>query len=1537
MVRRLTALILALVTAAGLTLPASAADGGKRVYIRSAEDFLEFAENCTLDTWSQGKTVVLERDISLSGPGFQPISSFGGTFDGNGHTISGLTIERSTSPVGLFSQLQTGAVVRDLNVSGYVSPTGTRELVGGIAGICGGTIENCSFSGIVQGASDVGGIAGAVTETGQVRSSTAEGNISGETRTGGIAGKNLGSISRCVNESNVNTAVSDQSTGLGDLPNVTMERVKLQSAKTVNTASDTGGIAGYSSGSIYGCDNHAAVGYQHIGYNVGGIVGRSCGYLYSCENTGDVYGRKDVGGILGQAEPYIITNISQSMLAKLQAQIETLSGQVDQAIANAEADGDALLSRLEELVDDIEAAADSLGNIQTTINVSGSISGSGSASGGTSASVTPPGVDVEGEGSYDSSTSVDVTPPELPLEPPAVPEVPTLPDVDGMSYLGPGEGLTVVPLSAVSAVPLDMNVESSGGSSGSLEASGTPAEAEVSGNASASGEAYASAHATANTNLSGVSAAMSSIAGQLSVMNREAAGSSETVKSDVNGINAQVNAITDTIFDAINEAEADSDTVSDTSAVHINAVVYGKAKNCVNAGYVYGDLNVGGVAGSMSIEYEFDPENDVTENLSARYKREYELKAILQSCGNWGQVQSRKNYVGGLCGRMDLGLIYEGGSYGTVASENGSYVGGVAGLSSANIQHCFVKCSLSGGSCIGGVVGSGVTDSVAGSNSIVAQCCTLVEITESEQFAGAIAGCDAGTFLENYFVSDGLAGIDRLSRTGQAEPITYQQLMRVADIPEEFETFTLTFAAEDAVLESYEFSYGDSFDETVYPEIPQKDGNYANWDREELSELHFDTRVSVQYTPYVTALASQVQREDGRPAFLLEGEFTDVDMLTVESEPVNGSDFTGIALDFRAALKDYLGSLGEGPAGAIPKNVTEQWSIQIPEDGLDTHTLRYHPADGNVEDLEIRVWTNGEWERVESEPVGSYRMFDVDGKEVRIAVLSTASTWWMWLTVLAAAVVLVLLVLTLIRKLRKKRRKKPVAQPGPMAGAAADEAALLARVQAAEEMLAQAQQELTALKSGQNVPLAPDVPQEPAAGSEPPEMPEPEAPSKPSAKRPRKWIALTAVLLALAAALVLFLLFGTDIRESYDVARLLRDLSERKEVDMELLVRTETPNGSFETAIKLFRTGVEDQTISGVSQEGVTLYYAGDTVYLENGSAYRAGALAPDYTKLTGHLLDIYEATDIAQERPDGKSCYRVTAEGDDAETLLKLLAPAEAAELARAGAMEVSVWVADGAIDTVEFSGSGTLSDKNETELTVSGELEVLSGSHGHEIPAAVREALHSNDIKGEVKLTSDTLELLAAVQELCERDPFGADVQLSVNCGPVVLEDTLDLYRTEVNGTFISRIQKGDTGLYFAGDTVCGEDGKRVTAGGDTVNYANLLDAAYELCQGAGAGCTREGGVSTYEVAIAGEALEQVAYAIAPEAEALDVTLEQGTLRIILEDGTVRSLGFTCEGSIRIIAVDAEATIGCEIICKEARETAIPNQVVLSLCETG
>ena len=67
--------------------------------------------------------------------------------------------------------------------------------------------------------------------------------------------------------------------------------------------------------------------------------------------------------------------------------------------------------------------------------------------------------------------------------------------------------------------------------------------------------------------------------------------------------------------------------------------------------------------------------------------------------------------------------------------------------------------------------------------------------------------------------------------------------------------FTLRFIVEDEEIKSQSFSYGESFGSDIFPEIPVKDGYYASWDTDDLTELHFDKTVTAEYERYVLTLS----------------------------------------------------------------------------------------------------------------------------------------------------------------------------------------------------------------------------------------------------------------------------------------------------------------------------------------------------------------------------------------------------------------------------------------------------------------------------------------------------------------------------------------------------------------------------------------------------------------------------------------------------------------------------------------------------------
>ena len=159
-IQKWSALLMAVTLLFTLAAPAALA-AESTVTIKTAEDLAELSRNCTLDTWSQGKTVILENDLDLHSIDFTPIPTFSGTFQGNGHTISGLTLTGSGNVRGLFRYIQNGATVQDLTVMGTIHPNGHQDELGLLAGSNAGRILNCIASGTVMGDNRIGGLVGA--------------------------------------------------------------------------------------------------------------------------------------------------------------------------------------------------------------------------------------------------------------------------------------------------------------------------------------------------------------------------------------------------------------------------------------------------------------------------------------------------------------------------------------------------------------------------------------------------------------------------------------------------------------------------------------------------------------------------------------------------------------------------------------------------------------------------------------------------------------------------------------------------------------------------------------------------------------------------------------------------------------------------------------------------------------------------------------------------------------------------------------------------------------------------------------------------------------------------------------------------------------------------------------------------------------------------------------------------------------------------------------------------------------------------------
>ena len=329
------------------------------ITIASAEDLVLLADSGKTENFSTGKTFVMTEDIDLSEYENMFIPIMDGTFDGGGHTITGIRLQEEMSDYGFFRYVGPNGTVANLTVEATVTSGEDQENIGIIAGDNKGTIRGCTSRGTLNGQTNVGGIAGKNETTGTISRCANEAEVDGKQATGGIIGYNEGTVSDCTNSGKVNTnqkVVKSTTNGEGSI------NISIPNAVTGMTAddraNDTGGIAGYSEGSITYCKNEATIGYERLGSATGGVVGRQKGSLAYSDNSGVVYGHKDVGGIVGVFVPYETGSYDRDYEQELKDELDNLSSLMDQ-LSDA---GDGMGNHLSDNVDVLREQLKSLKN-----------------------------------------------------------------------------------------------------------------------------------------------------------------------------------------------------------------------------------------------------------------------------------------------------------------------------------------------------------------------------------------------------------------------------------------------------------------------------------------------------------------------------------------------------------------------------------------------------------------------------------------------------------------------------------------------------------------------------------------------------------------------------------------------------------------------------------------------------------------------------------------------------------------------------------------------------------------------------------------------------------------------------------------------------------------------------------------------------------------------------------------------------------------------------------------------------------------------
>lgn len=727
----------------------SAEDSLNVIEISRVNELIEFANKCKYDSYSKDKIVKLTADIDVSGSDFKGISYFAGTFDGGSHIISGFNVDYKGSDFGFFRYIAESGFITNLNISGSINVTGSQKNIGGIAGVNKGVINESSFSGKVNASTATGAIAGYNHENAKIVSCTSDADILATNQTGGIAGVNDGLISSCTSKSRVNTQELDTTLDIGGVDVGT-----LNLTQNVIDRNDMGGIAGESTGIISDCVNYGKIGFAHTGYNVGGIAGKQSGKVITCSNEGEIYGRKDVGGIVGQAEPDIESEYLNDRVDDVQSSIDIINSTLNNMSSSMNNASSDVKSYTENIIDQYKELLDKL---QDKLN-----------------------------GNNDNDEKIEDF-------------------VDDISK----------------------DIENS-----------TVAD---------------DIHGVADTVDSEI----------------------RTIADSIERISAQIKNIGNTVTETMDVVTSDDDYIEDISSADSAQNSDGVIAKSVNRGAVHGDINAGGIAGTMNVEYDVDPEYDldITETTNVRLRST--VSDVVIYCINYGEVNSKKDCAGGIVGLQELGLVYGSEGYGTVKSETGNYVGGIAGNSASAITDSYSLCNVESEDYTGGICGKGYT---------MQNCISIPAILGDGEAKGSLAGIieSDGEVSTNIFVNDIYGGIDDINYSGKADSASYEAVMAMENIPDGFHRVTLVFKADGNVIDTKNIAYNANLGVSELPSIPDKDGYYAQWPENIVSKpILQNTVVEAEYHVWIESVAGDIASQNDKPLFIAEGKFYDDNKITL--------------------------------------------------------------------------------------------------------------------------------------------------------------------------------------------------------------------------------------------------------------------------------------------------------------------------------------------------------------------------------------------------------------------------------------------------------------------------------------------------------------------------------------------------------------------------------------------------------------------------------------------------------------------------------
>lgn len=379
-------------------------------------------------------------------------------------------------------------------------------------------------------------------------------------------------------------------------------------------------------------------------------------------------------------------------------------------------------------------------------------------------------------------------------------------------------------------------------------------------------------------------------------------------------------------------------------------------------------------------------------------------------------------------------------------------------------------------------------------------------------------------------------------------------------------------------------------------------------------------------------------------------------------------------------------------------------------------------------------------------------------------------------------------------------------------------------------------------------------------------------------------VALIVLLVSIAGVTAAFAL---GIPAGFQVLKLAERTMEQPNLSGSVTVT----GTEFSMEAEFYWCDLADERYVCVNAQGLELYCHDEVVYFDNGRGYDLSALfEPLVSKLEDFSPYVLLLAGFHQEQADGEMIYTLTLD-EEKLRLLERFAPEAASGLSGYEGSVLTLSAVGGELTGLElFMG----------DLTIHASMD---SSIRNTIPPEVMIQISGGDVHD----PGEVLPLLLACQEAAGENPFGADVQLQVACGPLPISDTAQVYATEnalyfTRGGTTTELPLSGTDELFLGLawTFC-RDGSVVTSPDGAVTYSASVDAAY---------------------------LDELFRAVLPELEGLGISFGDGSLTLTVENSRLSQMGLTCSGEMPFLVTTIPVDVSLALN-RMAGEVSLPEGI--------